>query len=451
MGLLGTTTQATYYAGSSFGTYQFVNLDSIINNFMYVYVGENKIINKVNRSDVQFHATRALQELSYDVLRSFKSQEIEVPNTLKMVLPQDYVNYVKLTRSDGNGIERVLYPTGKTSNPFAITQATDGSYSLDTAKRKVRVTIPASGGDGITDGDHINLLYTYISVISPGTTTESIRSMYFVFDKNDSTVGGPPTGIDVVSYQAIFYMPISDVLGTAYTQNQIADILANEINSFGHHTATNLGNGIVEIEYTDDTSLSSTTVNTTTTEGAYANNVALGGANGTNLVITVTTNGSSSAETLLEQSPSDTLSNYQDQTESNSYSDDSTDIEIDNRGRRYGLDPQYAQSNGTFFIATLRGYIHFGSSLAGETIILKYVSDGLGTDSEMVVHKFCEEACYKWIAHGVLAARSNVPEYLVARFKKERFAESRKAKIRLSNIKIEEFTQVLKGLSKQIK
>ena len=29
-------------------------------------------------------------------------------------------------------IERVLYPTSKTSNPFAITQATDGSYSFDT-------------------------------------------------------------------------------------------------------------------------------------------------------------------------------------------------------------------------------------------------------------------------------------------------------------------------------
>ena len=75
----------------------------------------------------------------------------------------------------------------------------------------------------------------------------------------------------------------------------------------------------------------------------------------------------------------------------------------------------------------------------------------MGTDSEMVVHKFCEEACYKWIMHGVLSTRSNIPEYIIQRYKKERFAETRKAKIRLSNIKIEEFTQVLKGMSKQIK
>ena len=61
------------------------------------------------------------------------------------------------------------------------------------------------------------------------------------------------------------------------------------------------------------------------------------------------------------------------------------------------------------------------------------------------------EACYKWIAFGILSTRSNIPPFIIQRFKKERFAETRKAKIRLSNIKIEEFTQVLKGLSKPIK
>ena len=40
---------------------------------------------------------------------------------------------------------------------------------------------------------------------------------------------------------------------------------------------------------------------------------------------------------------------------------------------------------------------------------------------------------------------------LVKRYKREKFTETRKAKIRLSNIKIEEFTQVLKGMSKPIK
>ena len=69
----------------------------------------------------------------------------------------------------------------------------------------------------------------------------------------------------------------------------------------------------------------------------------------------------------------------------------------------------------------------------------------------MVVHKFCEEAVYKWIAYGLLGRRTGIPDGVLMRFRAEKIAETRKAKIRLSNIKMEEFTQILKGMSKQIK
>ena len=69
----------------------------------------------------------------------------------------------------------------------------------------------------------------------------------------------------------------------------------------------------------------------------------------------------------------------------------------------------------------------------------------------MQVHKFAEEAMYKWIMYGILSTRSNMPEYIINRYKRERFAETRKAKLRLSNIKLEEITRILRGKSKQIK
>ena len=50
-----------------------------------------------------------------------------------------------------------------------------------------------------------------------------------------------------------------------------------------------------------------------------------------------------------------------------------------------------------------------------------------------------------------MSTRANVPEYIVNRFRKERRAEVRKAKLRLSNIKLEELTQILRGKSKWIK
>ena len=301
MGLLDGTTQSSYYNSdnsANYGNYQFVTIDHIISGFMIAYVGESKIISKVSRTDVQFHAMRAVQELSYDVFRSFKSQEIEVPNTLSMILPQDYVNYIKICRIGSDGIEYPLYPARKTSDPFAITQIADGTYEF-----------------ADTDMDAV-----------PDDLVEQVPS-----NTSDS---------------------FQNVVPTDY---ELYDI------------------------------------------------------------------------------------NY------------SSDIEISTEGRRYGLDPEYAQMNGTYFIDNLRGLIKFSSSLAGDTVTLHYVSDGLGTDAEMVVHKFCEEACYKHIMYAILSTRSNIPEYIVQRYKKERFAETRKAKIRLSKIKIEEFTQVLKGMGKQIK
>ena len=55
------------------------------------------------------------------------------------------------------------------------------------------------------------------------------------------------------------------------------------------------------------------------------------------------------------------------------------------------------------------------------------------------------------IAYAILSTRANVQEYIVRRFKKDRFAAIRQAKLRLSNLKLEELTQILRGKSKQIK
>jgi hypothetical protein len=299
MGLLGGTTQESYYGGTDKGNYQFISLSDIINAFMLMYTGEGKIINKANIMDVQFHGMRAIQELSYDVLRSHKAFEQEVPATLVMPLPQDYVNYTKIVRVDDNGIELPLYPTGKTSNPFPITQTPN--------------------------------IYSY----------------------NDD--------------------------GSINVQGAVTD--ANN-------------------PYTSDT------------------------------------------RSRFNSIPSSNSNQDYDALDHN---------RLDNRGRRYGLDPQHAQQNGTFYIDNSTGFIHFSSDLSGKTVTLKYISDGLGTDAEMIVHKFCEEAVYKHIMYGLISSRSNIPNSVAQRFKKEKFAETRKAKIRLSNIKMEEFTQVLKGLSKPIK
>ena len=104
-----------YYGGSGdHGAYQFLTLEDVVETFIATYVGVGKICENIRANDIYFHATRAVQEFSYDVFRSVKAQEIVVGNNLQMVLPRDFVNHVKLSWSDGSGVEHVLYPAYNT-------------------------------------------------------------------------------------------------------------------------------------------------------------------------------------------------------------------------------------------------------------------------------------------------------------------------------------------------
>tara|TARA_R110000824_G_scaffold114379_6_gene264857 strand:+ start:6063 stop:7193 length:1131 start_codon:yes stop_codon:yes gene_type:complete len=280
-------------ATEQYGNYQYVKLKDIINNFLISYIGQDKIITKVPRALVSFHAQRGLAEMSYDIFKSEKSQEIEIPSTLQMILPHDYVNYVKVTWAEGDtGIEHIIYPARKTSNPRALLQ--DSNYN-------------------------------------------------YIFDETNGEI-----------------------------------LYANESETWGK----------------------------------YKNN------------------------------------NEEDATNTKVSREDLMELNI---GQRYGLDPQYSQNNGSFFIDDVSGKIFFSSNLSQKIVTLKYISDSLGTESEMRVHKLAEEAMYKYIAHAILATRANIPPVIVQQYKRERFVEMRKAKLRLSNIKSEELAQIMRGKSKHIK
>ncbi len=299
MGLIDETSKQ-YYEGpdnsfntgdESYGNYQFTSLEDIITNFTVAYVGEDKIIPKISRSDIQFFASRILQEFSFDTFKSTKSLELKVPNTLVVPLPQDYVSYVKMAWVDNSGVEHVVYPMSKTSNPTSLNQ------------------------DGTT--------YQY------------------------NTDGSLKLNTDSESWSR-------------------------------YKTHNPSENDNHDYDYDDE-------------------------------------------------------------------------IYESNQGGRYGIDPAFAQTNGGFYIDDLKGRIHFSSNISGEFVVIKYISDSLGTDAEMQVHKLAEEAMYKNIAYSIVSTRANMPINLVMRLKKEAFASKRTAKLRLSNIKVEELTQILRGKSKQIK
>jgi len=303
MAVLRSEQQAYYASGGDHGNYRYLSLSDIINSFNATYVGKGKLCENVLFNDISFHAIRGLQELSYDTIRSTKDWEVEVPSTLVLVLPADYINYVKVAWSDGNGVERILYPAYKTSNPLDISIApnADGGFTL------ANVNDELTGDESSDTWDNYNSL-----------------------------------------------------------------------------TPTDLG--------------------------------------------------STDADELDEEWGQMV-------------------------GGRYGINPEHAQANGTFYIDESAGKFHFSSNMSGKTLVLKYISDGLVTTSDggsldldnSLVPKLAEEAIYKHILYGVLSARRDTPPPLLQQIKKERFAETRKAKLRLSNLKLGELTQTLRGSSKFIK
>ena len=92
-------TPKDYYNSKNQGYYQFVSVDDIISNFLVSYVGDDKIIKSAKRNEVAYHAQRTLQELSYDTIDNVKSIEVEIPPSLSIPMPHDFVSYVRITLS----------------------------------------------------------------------------------------------------------------------------------------------------------------------------------------------------------------------------------------------------------------------------------------------------------------------------------------------------------------
>ena len=103
----------------NYGSYEYIKLTDAIDNFMVGYVGDGKLIQNAKKSDVLFFAKRSLQEFSYDTLKSIHSQELNIPASLSVILPQDYVNYVRVSFIDPLGVKRIIYPANNlTIAPF---------------------------------------------------------------------------------------------------------------------------------------------------------------------------------------------------------------------------------------------------------------------------------------------------------------------------------------------
>jgi len=293
----GTTVENNY------GGYEYIKLHDVVNNFLVAFVGNQKLISDVKRTDVIFHAKRGLQEFSYDTLKSIKSQELTIPPSLNIVLPQDYVNYVSVCYIDQLGVKRPIYPANNlTTSPYE-------NPVQDSAG------IPVQGNFGE------NIEGTSITEERWKKANDKLINQQFLQNFDDYAYWANYYGYD----NSIFY------------------------------------------------------------------------------------------------------------------------------GQQYGIIPQYAQRNGWFNPNYREGKMSFSSDLVGQLIVLEYISDGLAYDLDSKVPKLAEDAIYAYILHAIISTRANQQEYTVQRLRRDKSAKLRNAKIRLSNVKLDEIVQVMRGKSKWIK
>lgn len=293
---LGSGTHKEYYDSDITGGYQFISVTDIVNNFIISNIGDDKIIKSAKKAEVRYHAQRAVQELNYDTLGTISSQEIEIPPSLSVKLPHNYVKYIELYFVDDAGVKHPLKESTLSLEPTPVLQDDQYNYLYD------------NDGNLLTSGQ-----------------SESRRR-------------------------------------------------------FKEATSEDVSNKDSNVNFLEE---------------GYGYNV--------------------------------------------------------DYGKRYGINPEYATKNGFFTVNNDIGTLSFTSDLTGKLIIINYISDGLYSESDMVVHKFAEEAVYKCIAYGIASAKTNIPEYQINRFKKEKRAAIRQAKLRLAKISIPELIQTMRIKSKQLK
>ena len=115
---------------ANWGSYQYVSLADIINNFMAIYVGNDKQVNNVKRYEAIFHAKQAIKKLNYDAMKSIKTVELYVDSSLKMILPSDYVNYVRIS-INVNGVLRPLHENPRANSAQGYLQDNNNDLIFD--------------------------------------------------------------------------------------------------------------------------------------------------------------------------------------------------------------------------------------------------------------------------------------------------------------------------------
>lgn len=134
-------TDEQYNAGDDQGYFQHVTLADIISNFMVAEVGDGTMLANTKRTIVEYHAQRAIQELTYDTLRSMKSREYVLDGTqLSIQLPQEAVGIIGVAWTDDSGYKHPMNERRYSGNPTSPLLDSNDEIQYDNTGKELRAT-----------------------------------------------------------------------------------------------------------------------------------------------------------------------------------------------------------------------------------------------------------------------------------------------------------------------
>lgn len=89
--------QEYYENEENHGSYVYITLENLVNNYWQNMVGDSTILGNRKRHQILFWMKKGIQQFTMDVLREVKAVELELGDTLDVILPPDYLNYVRVS------------------------------------------------------------------------------------------------------------------------------------------------------------------------------------------------------------------------------------------------------------------------------------------------------------------------------------------------------------------
>lgn len=114
----------------NWGSYQYIGLTDIVNNFLLMFNGNHSLINNEERYKILFHAKRGIQELNYDAFKEIKSLQLTVYSDLRFVLPSDYINWIRISLFKNNTI-RPLVENIQVQSALSYVQSATATFTYD--------------------------------------------------------------------------------------------------------------------------------------------------------------------------------------------------------------------------------------------------------------------------------------------------------------------------------